>query len=766
MAFLHFPKLSQYPRRREPVSVGIPWSQGRLPDPTHLLILDGDTPLPTQVQVLGTWPDGSVRWSLVHFQPDLPGNKAKDFQLEVATAAVPVELEEQVSVTRHGTEWKVNTGPLSFGLHQGSVFALHDVSLENSEFWSGLNVGALQMRLVECPDSLEPMIERVEVEESGPLRAVISLQGPHVGPSGSSPMAYHGRVTVYAGKPYVEVEHKFVHMGEADDLHLAALSSEFRPAPAQVTGFQQVSLGEGYYRTGIETSQSAVAMTIDAETLLYQSNEHFTESFYGDFWVDWRTARGGLAISHYQAHQHYPKSLEAGPDGMAAGLYPSGAEPARILQGMGKTHRLLFHFHHSGPFSQEKHEPEIEGPDLQEIMVRSLQFQLPDVPSLPRAWYRENNPWSMDFFPVEIPKKLLTRFNEMHEARPQALGMMHFGDAPDAGYTDQGRGQGESVWVNNEYDRPHMCALYYGLTAQRRLLDSALVCARHWLDVDFCHKHADPLIEGGLKIHTAYHGTGKVVPSHEWTEGFLDYYFLTGRREGLRAARSIGRNILRHMALPNMRAPGAASVREGGWALRAMVGLYLGTLEEEWKREATRIAELFVIWQREFDALLAPYTSHSMPRVPFMASITVNSLARYLLLEDSQDVRDLIVDVVDDLLQHTLGPDGITFYKELPSLGHTAPTPHFLEALTHAYLITEDERYLQIGTRQFAALTARGLDVRPAAKFVDTGGAVISGKGGGRQFADSYSSILLFAAAAARKGLLDWYEYPFAEVEI
>ena len=54
-------------------------------------------------------------------------------------------------------------------------------------------------------------------------------------------------------------------------------------------------------------------------------------------------------------------------------------------------------------------------------MVRSLQFQLPDVPSLPRAWYRENNPWFMDFFPVEIPKKLLTRFNEMHEAAAPKL---------------------------------------------------------------------------------------------------------------------------------------------------------------------------------------------------------------------------------------------------------------------------------------------------------------------------------------------------------
>lgn len=766
MTPLHFPKLSQYPRQREPVSISIPWAQGRLPDPGHLRIADGATQLPVQVQTLGTWPDGSVRWTLVHFQPDLPGNKAKDFQLQVAPAVAPVEAQEQVSVSQTDLEWRIHTGPLTLVLRQGSAFALYAVSLQNSEFWSELTAGAFQMRLVERPDTLVPMVEQVAVEEAGPLRAVICLQGRHVGPDGPSAMAYHGRVTAYAGKPYVEVEHKFVHMGEAEDLHLAALSTGFRPAPAALREFQRVSLGEGYYRTGIETSQSVVAKCIDAEMLLYQSNEHFTESFYGDFWVDWRGAQGGLAISHYQAHQHYPKHLQADRDGMEAGLYPVGADPARILQGMGKTHRLLFHFHCSALHTREENGQAREEPDLKEILVRSLQFQLPDVPSLPRAWYREHNPWGMDFFPAAVPKKLLTRFNEMHAARPQALGMMHFGDAPDAGYTDQGRGQGESVWVNNEYDRPHTSALYYGLTAQRRLLDSALVCARHWLDVDFCHKHADPLIAGGLKMHTAYHGTGKVVPSHEWTEGCLDYYFFTGRAEGLAAAESIGRNILRHMELPHMRQPGAAAVREGGWALRALTGLYLGTGAAEWKQEATRIAELFVSWQQEYGALLAPYTSHSMPRVPFMASITVNSLARYLLLDNHQEVKSLIVEVVDDLLRHTLGPDGITFYKELPSLGGTAPTPHFLEALVHAYLITENEKYLQIGTRQFAALTAQGLNKQPTAKFVDTGGAVVSGKGGGRQFADSYSSLLLFAAAATRKGLLDWYEYPFADVEL
>ena len=79
-------------------------------------------------------------------------------------------------------------------------------------------------------------------------------------------------------------------------------------------------------------------------------------------------------------------------------------------------------------------------------------------------------------------------------------------------------------------------------------------------------------------LNNRYHVTGGVTPSHEWTEGLLDYYSYTGRREGLEGARSVAENILRHMAQPRMREPGASSVREGGWALRAMVGMWLDEL--------------------------------------------------------------------------------------------------------------------------------------------------------------------------------------------
>jgi hypothetical protein len=50
---------------------------------------------------------------------------------------------------------------------------------------------------------------------------------------------------------------------------------------------------------------------------------------------------------------------------------------------------------------------------------------------------------------------------------------------------------------------------------------------------------------------------------------------------------------------------------------------------------------------------------------------------------------------------------------------------------------------------------------RSRGKYVDDSGAVISGGGGGRIFADKYTSILIYAGAATPLGLLDWYEYPY-----
>ncbi len=746
MNTLYFEKLSRFDRKSEPVTFSIPFAPGALVDTSHLAIRDGDALLTVQAQPLAFWDDGTVKWALVNFQPDLPGNESKTLTFPIGDAPSPAPRpEESVTVTQTGGGLRVATGPLEFDVCDTGFYPIRDVALNGRKLthtFSGFTITCNGQTACSRGGPLE-----LTVEEDGPLRAVISVHGRHVLPDGSGFFALAGRITAYAGKPYIEVEHQLIHTERDEELAVNELALRMDGGG---NGKAAPAIGEGYYRSSIRRGEESILHAITQETILYQSNEHFVDCFYGDFWADHCDEDAGLAISIHQAHQNFPKALQAGPKGITAFLFreEDNGGPLRVIRGMGKTHRLLLHFH----------EPDLPA---EAISARSLQFQLPDRPALSAEWYRRNNPWLESFFPVELPGKLITYLNRLHDGRPKALGMMHFGDAPDANYTDQGRGRGETVYVNNEYDRPHACTLFYALTGQRRALDSALVSARHWLDIDFCHHDPDPLKHGGLRIHTAYHATGGAAPSHQWTEGLLDYYFLTGRKEALDAARSIGENILRHLEKPAMKEAGATQVRESGWALRALVGLYLATGEERWKEESSRIVHLLCGWFENYSALLAPYTDHTMPRVPFMVNLTVNSLARYLLIDDDERVRGLIVAVVDDMIGHCLGPDGIFYYKELPSLQRSSSLPHALEALTHAYRISGREKYLKIALRQFASMvefspaSGAGMDKRP-----DASGAVLIGKGRSCLFAQGYTSMIVFAGEASARGMLDWYEYP------
>ena len=744
MNTLYFEKISKYERASEPVNVSIPFAQGRLTDPARWVIRDGAKALPAQARILSQWPDGSIKWLFAHFQPDLPGNRDKTLTFDIVGKAESVESAAKVALQVSANGIAVDTGPLQFLVPKVGYLPVTEVVLNGQPILGGafkgftMRVGGQTVSTAKCSVTLG-------IEEAGPLCAVILVKGKHQKADGAGYIEFRGRVTAYAGKPYIEVEHQFIHSEAEKELVLEEIRLEAQP---QAAGKPKLALGEGWYQTRIQESEAPLAMTIDTETILYQSNEHFIDSYYGDFWADWRDGAAGVTISHYQAHQNYPKGLRVAPEGLTAYLYPPDVPPQTLIQGVAKMHRLGLQFH--GPQTP-----------LAELCARSLQFQLPDHPALAADWYRANNPWGMDFFPAQVPDRFLTMMSIRHDQRPKGLGMLHFGDAPDAGYTNQGRGRGQTVWVNNEYDRAHACALFYGLTGQRRVFDSGLVSARHWLDVDICHYSENPLIQDGIKIHTAHHITGGVTPSHEWVEGLLDYYYFTGRREALEAAHGVAENIMRHMAQPRMMTPGESAVREGGWALRAMVAMALATGEERYYKESRRLVDLFLSWDELYGGMLAPYTSHSMPRVVFMIGLTICSIARYLSIEDDERVKKLIVTVCDDLIKYCLAPGGVFYYKELPSLRRIHPTVHAIECLTHAYRVSGNRRYLKVAARQFFEFVAR--EATPpfvGVKRAEEGGGVSEGEGNGRPFADAYPPLLYFVGAATPAGLLDWYEYP------
>ncbi len=497
-------------------------------------------------------------------------------------------------------------------------------------------------------------------------------------------------------------------------------------------------LGQGYYRTSIQDGPAD--QLLDQETILYQAVEHVLETFYGDFWADWSGDRGGVSITQFQAHQNFPKRLKVDAAGIDVDVFPSGQPPVKILQGVAKTHRFLFHFH---------------GPDksIEELSVRSLQFQMPDIAILPEAVYRDAGVWE-NLFPKQLCRSIEGGLIDKGDNRARGLGMIHWGDGPDSGYTQQGRGRGDLVWTNNEYDLPHAMYLFYAKTGERRFRDIASVAAQHWIDVDFCHFSDDPLKMGGQPIHTAGHVTGGVTPSHEWTEGLLDYYHFTGKQEALEKAISIADNIIRHLESPKFKDAGGFAARETGWAMRGLIGVYQETREQKYLTACDQIAEQFMEWKREWGAFLAPYTSHTKIRVPFMISIAVNALARYHSVTGDDRVAALIVDEMRDLLDHCVMPDGRFFYKELPSLNKRAGGPREMEALCHAFRLSGDRRFLDQVQLMMNGMLQNGLGGGGGGGKSIAGDGIVMGGAGPKGFASFYVPFMVAYKTMSDEDLL------------
>ena len=341
------------------------------------------------------------------------------------------------------------------------------------------------------------------------------------------------------------------------------------------------------------------------------------------------------------------------------------------------------------------------------------------------------------------------------DARSRALGMMHWGDSPDMNYTMRGRGGGELVWTNNEYDFPHASMLMYARTARRCYLDGALAAARHWMDVDICHFSKNPLHLGGQWTHSPNHVKNSSVScSHQWVEGLLDYYHFTGDKTAFGAAIGIGENVLRQLDTPQFHQKGSINARETGWALRTMVALYLETYDNRWLERADWIVGHFEDWKKEYGNWLAPYTDNTTVRVVFMISIAVGSLMRYYRIcpQNKKDkLKAMMIDAVDDLLENGMLDNGLFYYKELPSLQKMGGNTIVLEALTYAYEMTGNKKYLEAGLITFEY----ALNVStPLGEMTATGGAVITDGPGPKLFAQSFLPMTVFYKAASECGLL------------
>jgi hypothetical protein len=243
-------------------------------------------------------------------------------------------------------------------------------------------------------------------------------------------------------------------------------------------------------------------------------------------------------------------------------------------------------------------------------------------------------------------------------------------------------------------------------TADRRYFDYLKASTEHWYDVDVCHFSEVPYKQGLLYTHSVEHITGQPVPSHQWVEGFLDYYHLTGNIVGYETALEIGENLLELVKLPIYFDAGNIEPREIGWALRAFLALYRETYEQRWLDACAPIVDVYIEWARRLGSWPSPYPDNYQDRVPFMIQVGVEGLFQYYQIRPEDRIKETLLNVIEDLIKQCYVERAGTFFgKQSPAVRYLNLNGMVLGTMAIAYELTGDSGYIRKGYGMFQWIT-------------------------------------------------------------
>jgi len=190
---------------------GVPWPQGALRAGTALSVKDAEgKALPSQHWPLATWPDGSLKWT-AHALPagNTPSASMTVVQGKPVAPPAPVlfrETADRIVITVGSVQWTIGTSGKAI--------------IQSAK--SGQRTVMESLALIASVDSAPQgggrshftgRIDKATVEQKGPVRAVVKLEGMHEG-QGRAWLSFVLRLYAYAGADHLRVVHSFIFDGD------------------------------------------------------------------------------------------------------------------------------------------------------------------------------------------------------------------------------------------------------------------------------------------------------------------------------------------------------------------------------------------------------------------------------------------------------------------------------------------------------------------------------------------------------------------------
>ncbi|MCX4556507.1 Tat pathway signal sequence domain protein [Streptomyces phaeochromogenes] len=195
-------------------TVGVPWPKGAYEKEQTFALTDGDgKDVPVQSWPIGYWPDGSLKWTAHAVGPGAGSGKL------TLAAGAPAAPAKKVTVDKRGGSIDVSTGVITAKIGKSGSTLVKSVLRGSTEIAKDGRLVLLRQPEIEDGDQgaekyerFESVIAEVEVEQDGPVRAVVRIDGKHRKGSRSW-LPFSVRLYFYAGAESFRMVHTITFDG-------------------------------------------------------------------------------------------------------------------------------------------------------------------------------------------------------------------------------------------------------------------------------------------------------------------------------------------------------------------------------------------------------------------------------------------------------------------------------------------------------------------------------------------------------------------------
>jgi hypothetical protein len=221
----------QPPAVRQNVSWGVPWPKGKVQksDSFSLKTADGKF-IPVQSWPTAYWPDGSIMWSghSIAATPDMAG------PLQIAVGAA-TDSAVKIASTEDSQAITIDTGAIRVRLPKQGGNLIESISIGDRKIaQDGKLVCELEDRSnfetnrIIREEGFISRIKTVTLEQQGPIRAVVKIEGDHKSTSSDRAwLPFVVRLYFSAGEDSIRIVHTFIYDSDGQNDFIKGLAISF-----------------------------------------------------------------------------------------------------------------------------------------------------------------------------------------------------------------------------------------------------------------------------------------------------------------------------------------------------------------------------------------------------------------------------------------------------------------------------------------------------------------------------------------------------------